>query len=264
MGWKTGIIKKGGKIVFKLVAPEVVKIGSKMGAEFYEQQKTLIKIPNLKDVHFEEAIRVLRDELHLITTIAIAKPNIAYADESEYEVMYSEPRFGMRVSPGSAVKIYYLTQDVIDKSKGLLGNAVHEFKVPIVIGLNLYDARADLEGLGLKVIPKLDLPNVKLSNKEDGQVTRITFPDGQKVGSKLKSGDRIWVYFVNDEIISESRAMQNKRSKDKQEIIDKFGQVTQNLAKGISTGAVNASKNLSRNLGGKFGNKKKKSDIDEK
>ncbi|MDP3305793.1 MAG: PASTA domain-containing protein [Erysipelotrichaceae bacterium] len=262
MGWKTRILKKGGKFVIGLVSPDLLEIGTKIGTEFYEQQKALVKIPDLKDVHYEEAIRVLRDELHLITTLAIANPNIAYADESEYKVMYTKPRFGMRVSPGSAVKIYYLTQDVIDKSKYLLGNVIREFKVPIVIGLNIYEARADLEGLGLKVTPKLELPIVSLSKKEDGQVTRITFPNGQKVGSKLKSGDRIWVYYVNDEIISESKAMQIKRINDKQEMMDKFGKVTKDLSKGISSGAVNATKNLSRNLG-KFGKNKKKSDIEE-
>lgn len=67
---------------------------------------------------------------------------------------------------------------------------------------------------------------------------------------------------MNDEIISDSKAIQIKRNKDKQDMMDKFGQVTRNLAKGISTGAVNASKNLSRNLG-KLGKRKKKSDIEE-
>lgn len=263
MGWKTKVLKKSGKIVAELVGPEVLKFGAKIGSELYEQQKALVKIPDLKDVHYEEAVRVLRDELHLITTLAIANPNIAYADESENEVMYTEPRFGMRVSPGTAVKIYYLNQDVIDKSKRLFGNVIREFKVPIVIGLNIYEARDDLEGLGLKVTLKLEQPNVKQSNREDGQVTRITFPNGQKVGSRLRTGDRICVYYVNDEIISESKALLDKKNQDKQEIIDKFGQVTQDLAKGVSTGTVNATKNLSRNLG-KLGKKKKSSDIEDK
>lgn len=263
MGWKTVILKKGGQTVTKLVGPEVIKIGAKICSEIYEQQKALVKIPDLKDIHYEEAIRVLRDELHLITTLAIANPNVAYADESENEVMFTEPRFGTKVNPGTAVKIYYLTQDVIEKSKCLLGNVVHEFKVPIVIGLNSFEARDDLEGLGLKVTLKLEHPDVKLLDKEDGQVTRITFPNGQKVGSKLKSGDRIWVYYVNDEIISESKAIQDKKSQDKKEMIDRFGKVTQDLTKGISTGAVNATKGISQNLG-QLGRSKKKPDNDVK
>jgi hypothetical protein len=45
-----------------------------------EKQKNLIKIPDLKDVHIDEAFRVLKDELNLTPTPAISNPSIAYAD----------------------------------------------------------------------------------------------------------------------------------------------------------------------------------------
>ena len=140
MGWKKNLLK-GGKVVADLFVPDVVNLGAKIGSDIYEQQKSLVKMPDLKDVHIEEAMRMLRDELHLIPTMAIANPNVAYADESVNEVMYSEPRFGSRVKPGAAVKVYYITQEVIEKSKFLLKNAVSEFKVPIIVGLNVYEAQ---------------------------------------------------------------------------------------------------------------------------
>jgi len=170
MGWKKGLIN-GGKFVAKQLAPEVLNCVKKFGGEIIEKQKKRIKISDLKDVHIDQALRVLKDE-HLTPTPAIAKPSIAYADESENVVMYSEPKFGSRVNPGTTVKVYYLTQEVIDKSKELLGKEVQEFKVPRVIGLNIYEAREDLEGLGLKVSEKLETPNLKFVDKEDGQVTR--------------------------------------------------------------------------------------------
>jgi len=188
MGWQKNLLK-GGKAVAKFVVPEVVELGAKIGTDIYEQQKLMVKIPDLKDVHIDEAMRLLKDDLNLTPTKAIANPNIAYADESDNEVMYSEPRFGSRVNPGSPIKVYYLNQEVIDKSKVLLNNAVSEFKVPIVVGLNVYEAREDLEGLGLRVADKLEAPHQSLANKEDGQVTRITHPNEKAIGSKLKTGD---------------------------------------------------------------------------
>lgn len=195
------ILIKGGGVVVKMIAPNVLKFGAKIGTEFIEKQKNLIKIPNFKDVHVDEVLRVLKDELNLIPSPAIAHPSSAYADESENEVMYSEPKFGSRVNPRTTVKVYYLTQEIIEKSKELFGNQVQEFKITRVIGLNICEAREDLEGLGLKVTVKLEKPSLEFICKEDGQVTKVTYPNNQKTGSKFKTGDRVWLYYVSDEVI---------------------------------------------------------------
>lgn len=258
MGWTKGLLK-GGKAVAKIMAPEMLELGAKIGSEIYEQQKALIKVPDLKDVQIDEAIRLLKDELNLTPTMAIANPNIAYADESVNEVMYSEPRFGSRVNPGTAIKVYYLTQEVIDKSKVLLGNEIREFKTPIIIGLNVYEAREDLERLGLKVTEKLEKPSVTFADKEDGQVTRVVYPNGQKVGAKLKTGERIWIYYVNEEIILESSSIKSKKEKDKQEMLEKFGKATQKVTKDITTGAIDASKSISQSIGKQLGKNKSSS-----
>ncbi|MHB8963745.1 MAG: PASTA domain-containing protein [Saccharofermentanales bacterium] len=260
MSWKK-VLLKGGVAAAKMLAPEAIDLGVKIGSEIYEQQKTLVKIPDLKDVHVEEAIRILKDELHLNPTSAIANPNIGFADESEKEVMYSEPRFGSRVNPGTTVKVYYLTQEVIEASKILLGKSVREFEVPRVIGLNTYEAREDLEGLGLKVTEKLEKPNLVFANKEDGQVTRITYPDDQKIGSKLKSGNRVWLYYVNDQVILDSIIMRDNKYKDKHDMIEKISVVSKNASKGIIAGAIDAPKKLAKNIKNPF--KKNKTELDE-
>lgn len=262
MGWKKGLIN-GGKIVAKQFAPDVLNLGAKIGVEIIEKQKKLIKIPDLKDVHIDEALRILKDELNLTPTPAIANPSIAYADESENDVMYSEPKFGSRVNPGTTVKVYYLTQEVIDKSKDLLGKEVQEFKVPRVIGLNIYEAREDLEGLGLKVSEKLETPNLKFVDKEDGQVTRVTYPDNQKIGSKFKTGDRVWLYYVNEEVILESKLIKDKKDKDRQVIIDKIGKVTKEISEGICNAAVDAPENIAKNIRKKLTKEKVISDKNE-
>jgi len=261
MGWQKSL-KNVGKAVVKFAVPEVIELGAKIGSDIYEQQKSMVKIPDLKDVHIDEAMRILKDELHLIPTKAFANPNIAYADESDNEVMYSEPRFGSRVNPGSPIKVYYLNQEVIDKSKVLLSNGVSEFKVPIVVGLNVYEAREDLENLGLRVADKLETPHHSFANKEDGQVTRLTYPNEKSVGSKLKTGDRVFLYFVNEEVILESKALKEKSDKEKQEMIDNISKSAKDLTKGISTGAADATKNLVSSIGNPFG--KKKSNTDDK
>lgn len=251
MGLKKNLLK-GGKLVANQLAPDVVNLGAKIGVEIIEKQKNLIKIPDLKDIHIDEAIRILKEDLNLTPTSAIANPSIAYADESENEVMYSEPKFGARVNPKTTVKVYYLTQDVIDKSKRLMENAVQEFKLPEVIGLDIYEAREDLEALGLRVADKLEKPNSKFINKEDGQVTRVTYPNDQKIGSKLKTSDRVWLYYVNEDVIMESMSLKDDKDNDKQELIDKFGKVTKDVLKGINNGVVEAPHNIAKNFKNPF------------
>jgi len=258
MGIKSTLFKGSAQFVKELVGEEAIDISVKIGKEIYEQQKSMVKIPDLKDVHIDEAMRVLKDELHLVPTKAYANPNIAFADESDNEVMYSEPRFGSRVNPGSPIKVYYLNQEVIDKSKVLFNNAVSEFKVPIVVGLNVYEAREDLEKLGLRVADKLETSHHSFANKEDGQVTRLTYPNDKSVGSKLKTGDRVFLYYVNEEIILDSKALKEKSDQDKQEMIDNISKSAKDLTKGLSNGAVDVTKNLVNSLGNPF-NKKKSS-----
>jgi beta-lactam-binding protein with PASTA domain len=219
--WNT--VLKGGKAVAKVFAPELIELGAKIGNDLVEKQKSLVKIPDLKDIHIDEALRILKEDLNLIPTPAIANPSSAYADESENEVMSTEPRFGSRVNPGTTIKVYYLTQEVIDKSRHLLENVPQEFKVPIVIGLNIYDAREDLEALGLKITEKLEQPNVVFAEKVDGQVTKLTYSNEKKVGIRLNVGDRIWVYYVNDEVVLASKAIKAQKEKERHDFIEKIG-----------------------------------------
>lgn len=257
------VLLKGGKVVAEMIAPNVLNFGAKIGTEFIEKQKNLIKIPDLKDVHIDEALRVLKDELNLTPISAIAHPSLAYADASENEVMYSEPKFGSRVNPRTTVKVYYLTQEVIVKSKELLENQVQEFKIPRVIGLNIYEAREDLEGLGLKVTEKLEKPSLKFISKEAGQVTRVTYPNNQKTGAKFKTGDRVWLYYISEEVVLESKSIKDKKVKDRQERINKIEKVSKDISKEIYIGVVDATQNVAEKIGKPFAKKKLSEDKSE-
>lgn len=211
---------QAGKMANVNVNQEALDFGVEVGRFVLEKQKNLIKVPDLKDVHIDEAMRLLKDELGLIPIPVESKPSLAYVDSTQNRVVYSVPRFGSKVNPGEAIKIYYLTQEVIDVSKKLLEKEVKESKIPRVIGLNIYEAREDLESLGLKISLKLEQPNLKLADREEDQVTRITYPNQEKIGSKVKTGERIWVYYVNEEVIAESKAIKEKKVRVKHKKVD--------------------------------------------
>ncbi len=259
----TKVLKAVGEIVLSQVAPEAINKAKKIADEIIEKQKTLIKIPDLKDVNIQEALRVLKDELNLTPTSALANPSLAYAYESENDVMYAEPRFGSRVSPKTTVKVYYLTQEVIDKSKELLKYAVNEFKVPHVIGLNVYEAREDLEALGLKINEKLEKPSLRFLENEDGQVTKVTYANKKKIGSKLRAGERLLLYYINEEVILASKTLKDNIDNVRQERIDKVVNPAKDAAKKISKGTAENTHKIARNIKKLFAKKRENLDKSE-
>lgn len=246
-----------GNGVADMVAQEVIELGLKLGADLLERQMSFVKIPDLKDVNIEEALRILRDELGLIPTSAVAHPCPAYGDESEARVVYSEPRFGSRVHPKTPIKVYYVTNDVIIISKEIQKKMVQEFALPRIIGLNLYEAREDLEALGLKVSEKTEKPNTKFVDKEECQVTRVTYPNNEKIGSKLKTGERIWLYYVSEDTLAESKRLKGEKEKEKQQkrdrITDGLKTTTSRARQGAKKAAEKISQNVKKPLGKKIG-----------
>lgn len=246
------VLLKGGKLAAESLAPGVLELGAKIGSDFIEKQKSLVKIPDFEDVLIDESLHILKDELNLIPVSVIAQPRLAYADKAIGCVVYSKPRFGSRVDPKTTVKLYYLTQEVIDKSKELSTNKVQEFSIKNIVGCNIYEAREDLECLGLRVSEKLETPNPKYVSLEDGQVTKATYSNDQKIGSKVKTGDRICLYYVNEEIIIASKSIKDKKEQENKEKIDKVEQV----AKEVYLGAIDNAQNIARKIGDPFTKKK--------
>jgi len=208
--------KTAAKSVIKFtkdhIAKEAIEKAVSVGADVFEKYNNRIKIPDLKDVSVEDAVRNL-NELNLLPITAMAKPNVRYADTYENMVVNSEPKFGKKVDPKATVKLYYVTNDVISKSKELEKSLDDEFKLPRVVGLNIYEAREDLEELGLRVILKLENPNLQHINREDGQVTRVTYPDNKKLTPKQKKGERVWLYYVDENVIKESLSITENMTK---------------------------------------------------
>ncbi|MDF1617323.1 PASTA domain-containing protein [Petrocella sp. FN5] len=226
-----GAAKKGIIILSKeILKDEVFVTVVKEGTKALEKYNNKVKIPDVKDVLYEEAIKNLIG-LNLLPVVAIAKPNVAYADSAENVVVDCEPKFGKKVDPNSIVKLYYATSDVIQKSKEMETNLEEVFRLPRVVGLDIYEAREDLEEIGLRATLKLENPNSKFVTFKDGQVTRVTYPGDKKLTLKQKKGERVWLYYVDEEIIKASELILENKKTINIERNEKLKQSINNLPK---------------------------------
>lgn len=224
-------VAKGAlKIGKELIGNEVIDKVVDVSATAIDKYNSRIRIPDLKDVPLEEALKNLKD-IDLLPLQAIAQPNVAYADLYENVVVHSEPKFGKKVEPKTTVKIYYITNEVIILSKELEKRIDDVFKLPRVKGLDIYDAREDLEELGLRVSLKLEKPSIQHINREDGQVTRVTYPDNKRLSQKQKKGERVWLYYVDETVIQESVNIKNMKVQIKTERKEKIAQTVSKLPK---------------------------------
>lgn len=276
-----GVVKKGVEVVDKVLdlanvaekALDMALDGAKvmggmvheMAVDAIEKNKALVKIPDLKDVHIDEACSKLQNEYDFFVSRIVAKPKPDYAIESENEVVYTMPKPGARVEPKTTIKVYYLTQEVIDESKKLVKEKGTEVKVPRIIGLNVLEAQEDLEAMGLKVTIKLESDSIKFADIEPNTTTRITYPDGKKIGAKLKNGERIFVYYVNEAVIIASKEMKAQKAKAAQDNLDKIAKTAKELPKEMLDGAAAAPKQVAKQIGKIILKKKsKKEDIKSK
>ena len=65
----------------------------------------------------------------------------------------------------------------------------------------------------------------------------------------FKTGDRVWLYYVNEEVILESKSIKDKGG---QERIDQIAKVTKDMSKGIYAGAVDVPQNLLKILENRY------------
>ena len=92
----------------------------------------------------------------------------------------------------------------------------------------------------------MEKPDSKFIDKEDGQVTRMAYPNDKKIGSKLKTGDRVWLYYVSEEVILESKLLKDKKDKVGQERIDKIKKAAYHMKKDILDGTVGNAEKIAK------------------
>ena len=65
----------------------------------------------------------------------------------------------------------------------------------------------------------------------------------------LKTGDRLWVYYVNEEVISACKAMKEKKVGDDQKRIDRIKKAAMDMKDGLHAGAVDTAQKIAGKLG---------------
>ena len=115
-----------------------------------------------------------------------------------------------------------------------------------------------MELLGLRVSEKLEKPDLKFIDKEDNQIIRVTNSNGKKMSAKVKTGDRIWLYYVNEQVIEESKTLKDKKENDNKGKIDRIRTSTKDVSNDIITGVKEVPQNISRRIKKPFINKNDK------
>lgn len=226
-------IQKGGKVIGAVISDEVLKKSVELGNDYIAKQKELIKIPDVVDVQLEEAVKVLKDDFGLTPLPATAQPKIEYAQAAANVILYTVPKVGAKVMPKAVVKVYYITPELLEKSKVLNDTQIKEVKVNTIIGMQFDEGRQELLGKGLKVTEKIETANIKLIHKNDGEVTRITRAKIDKPEVKFKTGDAVWLYYVDQNVIDESKALKVKRDQEAHDKVEKRNQAAKDLTSGL-------------------------------
>ncbi|NLM06149.1 MAG: PASTA domain-containing protein, partial [Tissierellia bacterium] len=86
---------------------------------YRESQKNKRKIPDLKDVNVEEALKILED-LDFKGVSVTPNLNPTYPIEPMNRVLKTVPEAGKNVDIGSVVKVYYIDDDVLEKKQNLI------------------------------------------------------------------------------------------------------------------------------------------------
>jgi hypothetical protein len=121
-GVKT-VVKVTGTVgeISTVIAP-LAAMGEKILTDKIEESKHLIEIPRIISsdgyVKLEEAKRYI-ESAGLKAGEAIAKENAALKDCSAFDVVGRSDKQKKRVPPGTRIILYYVTQEVIEKSKRL-------------------------------------------------------------------------------------------------------------------------------------------------
>lgn len=243
------ILLNGGKKLAKQLTPNLLEFGAKLGTEFIEKQKSLVRIPNLKDVEIENAMKVLNEQIGLTGIATCMKPSIALADENPNCVISSSPKFGSKVEPSSVVKLYYVTEDILEQCRALKNEQTHKLKLPKIVGAQLEESRKDLEDLGLRVTVKLEKAQVKFADYDADQTTRLTYTDGKNFGNTYIQGERICLWYVDSNIIEESRQLKELKEIRGKERIVKLAQIGKGVSGAIVQGVASSGSAIAGTVG---------------
>lgn len=161
------------------------------------------------------------------------------------QIVETQPKPGTKAKPGSVVKLYVATDDVLQESQAMADQKGQEVLLPKLEGLPIEEAIEDLEDLGLKATPKEEAPKAGLTKLAPKTVTRVTTPDGKAVRSrKIHSKQRLWVVYVSPDTLAQSRMLQEEKIKARLEGKRKVRSLGQETKDHLAAGAQSLRRRL--------------------
>ncbi|NLM06148.1 MAG: hypothetical protein GX219_04420 [Tissierellia bacterium] len=88
--------------------------------------------------------------------------------------------------------------------------------------MNIEEARSELESLNLVFSEIEESPSISFANMKANKVTRLLLPNGKKIfNNTIKSDQKIWIYYLTQNVIDDSKAMEREKKKFKKTLFKK-------------------------------------------
>lgn len=178
----------------------VVPLVDKVLEQNYQKKNRLVQLPNVVDMDIVEAQTHLEEQGFVVSKI-LAKPHQRYAKKQANEVVAMLPKSG-NVEPGTLVKLYYVSQDVIEASDQTVS-------LPNLIGLPLEEAQEHLRELGVKPILIATQAQARYANRQTEIVLDMQ-PKPNVLKSGIPKGSFVKLYYLTEAGLGASQMMNQR------------------------------------------------------
>ena len=183
----------------------------------HAKKSSLIPLPSMIDIDYQEAKNHL-ESLGFKVILLEAKAEKKWSKFRAYEIVDMQPRRG-RFEPGTLVKLYYLTEESLQ-------DLAKEVSLPNVRGMDVLEAKKELEALGYRVALSQAYPNKGLVSKRVNQV--LSMDPKPNPLTTIKVGSLIKLTYLDKDSLDISRGLlemdRAKKARKAQERADKISQ----------------------------------------
>ncbi len=181
----------------------------------YEKEKNRISIPNVLDLDLLEGKELL-EKLGFLVTVTLVKPDKKYSTARDNEIVDMIPKSG-RVDKGSVIKLYYVTQEIIDSSN-------LDVPIPNLLGLSITEAREHLKDLGLKPAYELLKAEARWANQQVNTVLDME-PKVSLFSSTVVKGSILKLKYIDEATLEESRKLAQAAAKKQLDLGQLVGRI---------------------------------------
>lgn len=207
-------VEIAGKITDK-AAPIVDKALDRHHAE----KAALIQLPNVIDMPVDSAQTYLESIGFTVHTL-LAKPDKKYAGALPEEVVAMSPKTG-KFKPGHLVKLYFVTQEIIDRSTPL---SSHVDLPTDLKGIPVDQAEKILTEKGFTVIRRLVGPRAEYARLKANHVVD-TFPKQTFLTKTVKPGTIIRLDYIDGHQLAISRKLLEDRQTKQKEVLTNLSEL---------------------------------------